>query len=29
VKKMLHGATADERDAVLHGTASRVYRLDA
>jgi predicted TIM-barrel fold metal-dependent hydrolase len=29
VKKMLHGATADERDAVFYGTATRVYRLDA
>jgi L-fuconolactonase len=29
VKKTLHGATADERDAVFYGTATRVYRLDA
>jgi predicted TIM-barrel fold metal-dependent hydrolase len=29
VKKMLHGATADERDAVFYRTATRVYRLDA
>jgi predicted TIM-barrel fold metal-dependent hydrolase len=29
VKKIVHAATADERDAVFHGTATRVYRLDA
>jgi L-fuconolactonase len=29
VKKIVHGASPTERDAVFHGTATRVYRLDA